>query len=1104
MLSLIEIFKILRKGNTPTEIDWKSIFSSVVHKTEKIPIPSIFGLNDALDKLDKEKTSHEDLANAGAGWRPMGKVETFAELEAKPKRDNDSYYVNETKDENNDPYIWRYDSHLAEWINTYQVVYKNVAKSGGSKKTLQDIDNDIVGISSPVSDYQYATHILRAIKKTHFVDVAEIQVTRLKNSGGAIFGSYIELKAILLDGREVVGFFRRLEASKGIEDIEIVFYTTDVLERLTLVIDWDKFATKNLYPENLLLDLAKIPLTDEIDTRKMIYDRGIESYNYTDIYLSASKQSSLSKIERINLMRIKNTALPYYPTYVEVLATLKDGSTRLTTFTDMEVSNSIRRCNFVFYIDKDITDIFTLDIDFSKVINADTTYDDFVLLKDNFIDETLQITTKSVNALGVQTFVPQNTSLLQKYQLTIDDIGVDEDLWLEGYLGANNQVYAGEHWYTWKNPEPVHPNSTITYEGWLSGNARILVLGSSNNIVKVIAATDNNKKIDIDIPSNGEFLRFCIRKNATATAPRLRMKSDYFYVKGQSVPTIDTGISNSTLKNNLKNQAAILPSEITTVGMYGADNCIYNIPIKSSNGIVRVKFDFKINENMHVNSEVYKKLMLLKNSTGSLANVFVYPIPTKSDSIAPAIISNFVYVLSYDELIHTSMLRFQAPSFNQHTGNDAFWLRSTLDPNNVDNQDVCVTNKDGIFKIVHSSTNTIISELKLSDYADMNAFYKALQELPNIECGFEEIMEHKPSELIEFENVKLIAEYTYRWGSMKQWDASRCYVPYAIDTKFHTCEMVVSDGKACVSIDGVTMPTINFDLSKDAVLMLGSDKLKCSLKNLHIDYNHTGEAEVVYYNTSNANKDKPKLISEYNPQVIIFEGHGIGDYLEIDGWDGFDEASEDDKWQIRMNAPIERLEYVFNYLNAKGYTPISIIDIVDWYAGKPLPSKRVYTIVMDDYRYENFMNLRFRGVFSKYGVKPALAWISDLDKPIEIDGQNYNKAKMLRLMQKNNWFPHSHTRDHRYLTDDKGSDLYRTLSEDIRSADDVEIYSQCITYPYGAVNYNVIKACEKVGFALGIDVVKGSYPELGRNKYVCHRLEIGIRSDINIVKANIL
>lgn len=114
--------------------------------SSRISQSNVFGLTDNLNSLENKKANKEDLANVVGGLNPMGSVEKYADLAAKPKRNNDSYFVKDRPDENGDPYIFRYDAELGEWINTEQVVYKDVAKKIDISASIIDMSGYTVTI----------------------------------------------------------------------------------------------------------------------------------------------------------------------------------------------------------------------------------------------------------------------------------------------------------------------------------------------------------------------------------------------------------------------------------------------------------------------------------------------------------------------------------------------------------------------------------------------------------------------------------------------------------------------------------------------------------------------------------------------------------------------------------------------------------------------------------------------------------------------------------------------------------------------------------------------------------------------------------------------
>ena len=83
-----------------------------------------------IDSINSTKADREELANVVSGLVPMGSVANLTELEAKPKRNNDAYYVEDQLSPEGNPYIYRWDAGLNLWVNTKQVVFKDVITQG--------------------------------------------------------------------------------------------------------------------------------------------------------------------------------------------------------------------------------------------------------------------------------------------------------------------------------------------------------------------------------------------------------------------------------------------------------------------------------------------------------------------------------------------------------------------------------------------------------------------------------------------------------------------------------------------------------------------------------------------------------------------------------------------------------------------------------------------------------------------------------------------------------------------------------------------------------------------------------------------------------------
>lgn len=133
----------------PNGQDFANLIDSFDHKSVPIAQTRILGLQQSFDakaekvfleqtnakvnQLEETKASKDELASVVGGLNPMGDAENIADLNTKPKRDKDSYFVKDQLDPNGDPYIFKYDVGIGDWINTKQVVYQNIARKTDQK-----------------------------------------------------------------------------------------------------------------------------------------------------------------------------------------------------------------------------------------------------------------------------------------------------------------------------------------------------------------------------------------------------------------------------------------------------------------------------------------------------------------------------------------------------------------------------------------------------------------------------------------------------------------------------------------------------------------------------------------------------------------------------------------------------------------------------------------------------------------------------------------------------------------------------------------------------------------------------------------------------------
>lgn len=154
MASLQQIVSWFKDGLFPNEDQFKQSWQSFWHKSEKLPLTQVQGLNDSLDtKAEKSKVNQlegivsgkadkSDLVNIQNGLLPMGEVETVIDLESiLNAQDGWAYKVKSETDEYGNSYIYRYtvikdenDQVISEgWINTKLVTYE------GSIAKIQEI-----------------------------------------------------------------------------------------------------------------------------------------------------------------------------------------------------------------------------------------------------------------------------------------------------------------------------------------------------------------------------------------------------------------------------------------------------------------------------------------------------------------------------------------------------------------------------------------------------------------------------------------------------------------------------------------------------------------------------------------------------------------------------------------------------------------------------------------------------------------------------------------------------------------------------------------------------------------------------------------------------
>lgn len=328
--------------------------------------------------------------------------------------------------------------------------------------------------------------------------------------------------------------------------------------------------------------------------------------------------------------------------------------------------------------------------------------------------------------------------------------------------------------------------------------------------------------------------------------------------------------------------------------------------------------------------------------------------------------------------------------------------------------------------------------------------------------------------------------------STEYYDATEIYIPLAVDERWHSVEMIFEpDGLVTAALDGVTVSKSYSGEINNNTVVLNHNNAPFKIRNLVVDYDTQGDAEVIDNQASPTYTSAKQLISDHNPHLLIFEGHGVDVCAEAD-------APITDN----MACSTERLRILFDAARAKGYVPVTWEQIINWkLVGGTLP-KRCFTIMFDDWRFSNFVDYEKRNPFVDYNVRAGLAVITNdtaLTDTVTINNLNYTGEQCVNIVKTAGWYPCSHTHTHRLLTASKPSETDALLKNDVIGADRYGIYSNVLVYPQGEYGEQYKGCMKHSDFALGITIVADNYNCRGTDNYFLSRVELGTRTSLESV-----
>lgn len=588
------------------------------------------------------------------------------------------------------------------------------------------------------------------------------------------------------------------------------------------------------------------------------------------------------------------------------------------------------------------------------------------------------------------------------------------------------------------------------------------------------------------------------RDHLMAAKAELDLVKATHYSRNSEIGSSVSRIENNLLSDGIDNLPECQIFKNGTAGdYYGQDNVRYRFKVGSGRKNIHVFFEYqwtappvyKDNSTYYTLAKVY----------GGLVKVVQYYRDINAGSLRRNIIFG-----TDNERYGSQTASINVDNHIIPNGNMAFWIQYTGETASS-SSDVTCSFSNGTVTVAHSSTGTVIGSISYQPTDSVDTLINLLNTIEGISCGAVETTGHICSELlISEEDVTFNLWKTYTNSNNEtKYDYPKIDIYYAHDKNWHTCEIIVDieNEVSYVAFDGQTVRAyINLNATESQYIEIGGaygdTETPIRVRNLEIDYGSFGDAEIVQSKTPPYTGVLAQLISKHNPRLLIYEGHGVDIGVDVNA------PYSDD-----MAVTTDRLNRVFTALREKGYVPVTWQQIIDWkLSGGKLP-KRCFNIMMDDWRFENYVDYDKRRPFEKFNVKPGLAVVSStkaLSDTMEINGKEYAVADIVRMTMTAGWYPCSHTTNHRRNTDVAPSELDELLKVDVLDCNALGIYSDIIVYPYGAFNTWIGNAVNRSSFKLGVNIVINTYNCKMTNNANFGRVEIGTRQSLDDVLAPIV
>lgn len=652
----------------------------------------------------------------------------------------------------------------------------------------------------------------------------------------------------------------------------------------------------------------------------------------------------------------------------------------------------------------------------------------------------------------------------------------DTKLWGNGFLSTTGSITSGSGYKYSKKYYPVAPGNYFQRFSF-SSNAKIVVYDKDYSVLTYKSSGNATDTKMYSLPDGAAYIRISVATSATPNTSTLtfvsQQDSGYYLDEGENEEIVET------IDNNLISEGEYLDSKrwaiyddgVINPQSYGKDNVCYRYALPDYTKKLHIKFEFQFTRALAAGSTVDQPICRLYglNYYSALFRQRGYEYVSASGyasrgsdfcvsvgSSVTALNLNYVnYKTNEGEVAFTLQLK-QAT-----TDNILLFLSSTAITIKLDD-----TTLETITAALTDDLNDVIDRINASNYLSATPYFTTGKTWADVNKG----------------NTNGIPI------------ATLALVPINLshDESWHTFEAIIDleNLTSVTAFDGITISkTIVYP--SELTLYLGGKVgtgitsyryTPVRFRNLHIAINSFEDAEEVSLLNVTDNNYTKQLISNINPKVIVFEGHGI----EV--------RRDTDTIGNEMSVSTDRLRRVFTHAIAKGYVPITFKQFRDWkIRGIQLPAKRCFTLMMDDFRIENYMEFAKRLPFEQYGVKPALAIISDRQRSEEvtINGTAYTIGEIFDILNRADWYCCSHTYNHTNLGDVPNAEMMSYLHQCITSAQKLGIHDDVLVYPRGSRRTSTLWQIPLSDFALGINIAVNGYICKGSNNYNIIRNEIG-------------